>query len=49
MIFAAQFVDLGGNRITECLYDAGTASSTLIREYNWMNGAPALSQSAICR
>ena len=32
--------DLDGNRIAEYDYDAGTGSSTLIREYIWMNGAP---------
>lgn len=30
--------DLDGNRIAEYDYDAGTGTSTLIREYIWMNG-----------
>ncbi|MEO1538077.1 MAG: RHS repeat-associated core domain-containing protein [Pseudomonadota bacterium] len=30
--------DLDGNRIAEYLYNAGTGTSTLIREYIWLNG-----------
>ena len=32
--------DLDGNRIAEYDYDTATGTSTLIREYIWMNGVP---------